>query len=268
MAGETGIDLLRPSPPVTLTITRDNNCGAGFRTAMLSTEELSACTIGEVDQDGPASRGGMEPHHVGWHIISVNSVPVTADTAAAELARTREPGRQFTLVIRPPLLGELTNDESGTGRVNVTPSFGVDGDIHIEATAGVDGTTRISVRVANTAANFLRSHGAGIERIEQSLSNAMEQMVGTLRPEEQDAIREEQDREMPFDTVTEVVDDQCIACTDRARAVVFDPCRHLISCRTCAVILRRGNCPFCRIAIQNTILLQDVPDGARVVKPA
>ena len=37
----------------------------------------------------------------------------------------------------------------------------------------------------------------------------------------------------------------CAICFSHRRNVVFMPCRHILTCNTCALRLESGNCPYC-----------------------
>eukprot|EP01062_Namystynia_karyoxenos_P063715 TRINITY_DN56503_c0_g1_i1.p1 TRINITY_DN56503_c0_g1~~TRINITY_DN56503_c0_g1_i1.p1 ORF type:complete len:446 (+),score=109.54 TRINITY_DN56503_c0_g1_i1:98-1339(+) len=51
-------------------------------------------------------------------------------------------------------------------------------------------------------------------------------------------------------------DDSCVVCYDEAQEVLFEPCRHLCACCTCARRLER--CPMCREPIENRLRVPKV----------
>lgn len=45
----------------------------------------------------------------------------------------------------------------------------------------------------------------------------------------------------------------CTICMDKERSTVFEPCRHLISCGSCATLIKQ--CPICRVSIKYTSMI-------------
>jgi hypothetical protein len=48
---------------------------------------------------------------------------------------------------------------------------------------------------------------------------------------------------------------ECIVCMERPRAVLFEPCRHLLVCTTCAAA---DACPYCAIAVEERITVANL----------
>ena len=50
---------------------------------------------------------------------------------------------------------------------------------------------------------------------------------------------------------------QCAICLSRLRATVLLPCRHNVMCETCTqhVVHSSGRCPFCRQAIESSMVV-------------
>jgi len=49
---------------------------------------------------------------------------------------------------------------------------------------------------------------------------------------------------------------ECIVCMERPRAVLFEPCRHLLVCATCATAA--DACPFCALAVEDRITVANL----------
>jgi baculoviral IAP repeat-containing protein 7/8 len=48
-------------------------------------------------------------------------------------------------------------------------------------------------------------------------------------------------------------DNECVVCLEKEKEVVFIPCRHLGTCKNCAINLR--HCPVCRTIVLQTVVV-------------
>merc|ERR1711862_850067 len=109
------------------------------------------------------------------------------------------------------------------------------------------------------------------ERIRQRLQHILEQM-GVVRrdmtPEEMEALAEEERAaaEKDVDAVGDA--SACVCCLTKQRAIVLQPCRHLVTCHKCTVLLRRmGKCPLCRERIADVKVASNMSSEETVFAP-
>lgn len=50
------------------------------------------------------------------------------------------------------------------------------------------------------------------------------------------------------DTKTEVSEIQCCVCMENKKCVLFEPCKHIVSCNNCSKNIgrKKNQCPLCR----------------------
>merc|ERR1712107_135436 len=116
------------------------------------------------------------------------------------------------------------------------------------------GATQLTVR-------FPQQFGQAFElepMIRRTLMDLLSQTRDNLTPAEQADLRVEEEEAGKLDVDADDNDDRrCVVCLQKQRAKFFLPCRHMVTCHRCTVIVRRTRCPVCRQQIDEVKGIQD-----------